>query len=217
MDQCEDREEGVPPSKTSHTKAQRIHQGPDCPGPGPEPSCVSMKSDWSMARPVVFKDGCHSVDQREDQESSEAPRGQSAQQHQAHLDSIFMLLEENIVTFVKNELKKIQKVVSSDYPECLESQREDEEVLDSVNEDQRRRCREAFVKITINFLRRMKQEELADCLQSRSHSGVCQHELKSNLKKKFQYLDVFDLKKYSASEEAILRLLPVVKASNKAL
>ncbi|XP_078029765.1 protein NLRC3-like [Epinephelus lanceolatus] len=30
-------------------------------------------------------------------------------------------------------------------------------------------------------------------------------------------LDVFDLKKYSASEEALMRLLPVVKASNKAL
>uniref|UniRef100_A0A665TAW9 B30.2/SPRY domain-containing protein n=1 Tax=Echeneis naucrates TaxID=173247 RepID=A0A665TAW9_ECHNA len=30
-------------------------------------------------------------------------------------------------------------------------------------------------------------------------------------------LDVFDLKKYSASEEALLRLLPVVKASNKVL
>ncbi|XP_040908606.1 NACHT, LRR and PYD domains-containing protein 12-like, partial [Toxotes jaculatrix] len=30
-------------------------------------------------------------------------------------------------------------------------------------------------------------------------------------------LDVFDLKKYSASEEALLKLLPVVKASNKAL
>ncbi|CAI5669479.1 unnamed protein product [Oreochromis niloticus] len=30
-------------------------------------------------------------------------------------------------------------------------------------------------------------------------------------------LDVFDLKKYSASEEALLRLLPVVKASNNAL
>ncbi|XP_027135453.1 NLR family CARD domain-containing protein 3 [Larimichthys crocea] len=30
-------------------------------------------------------------------------------------------------------------------------------------------------------------------------------------------LDVFDLKKFSASEEALLRLLPVIKASNKAL
>ncbi|XP_076736846.1 protein NLRC3 [Maylandia zebra] len=31
------------------------------------------------------------------------------------------------------------------------------------------------------------------------------------------YLDVFDLKKYSASEEALLRLLPVVKASKKVI
>ncbi|KAM6922359.1 protein NLRC3-like isoform 3-T3 [Lycodopsis pacificus] len=97
-----------------------------------------------------------------------------------------MLLEENIVTFVKNELKKIQKVVSSDYPECLESQREDEEVLDGEDEEQRRSSRDAFEKITLHFLRRMKQEELADCLQSRLLAPVCQRELKSNLKKKFQ-------------------------------
>ncbi|XP_054461293.1 LOW QUALITY PROTEIN: NLR family CARD domain-containing protein 3-like [Anoplopoma fimbria] len=225
MNQCEDREEGVPPSKStlcgehdSQTKGQRIHQRPDCPGPGPgpEPSCVSMKSDRSMDTHFNFKDGRHSVvqrrkleqpepscvsmksdwsmdpplsfkdDQREDQESSQVPRGQSAQQHQTHLDSIFMLLEENILTFVKNELKKIQKVVSSDYPECLESQRVDEEVLDGEDEEQRRSSREAFLKITLHLLRRMKQEELADCLQSRLLAAVCQRELKSNLKKKFQ-------------------------------
>ena len=75
-------------------------------------------------------------------------------------------MEENIVTFVKNELKKIQKVVSSDYPECLESEREDEEVLDGEDEEKRKSSREEFVKITLHFLRRMKQEELADCLQS---------------------------------------------------
>ncbi|XP_075933405.1 NLR family CARD domain-containing protein 3-like [Anarhichas minor] len=102
------------------------------------------------------------------------------------LNILFQLLEENIVTFVKNELKKIQKVVSSDYPECLESQREDEEVLDGQDEEQRRSSREAFEKITLHFLRRMKQEELADCLQSRLLAAVCQRELKSNLKKKFQ-------------------------------
>ncbi|KAL4009482.1 hypothetical protein ACER0C_003334 [Sarotherodon galilaeus] len=110
-----------------------------------------------------------------DQESSEGPSGQSAQQHQTHLDSIFMLLEDNIITFVKNELKKIQKILSPDYPECLESQREDDE--------QRRNSREAFVKITVDFLRRMKQEELADRLQS---TAVCHRNLKSTLKKKFQ-------------------------------
>uniref|UniRef100_A0A669CPV6 NACHT domain-containing protein n=1 Tax=Oreochromis niloticus TaxID=8128 RepID=A0A669CPV6_ORENI len=83
-----------------------------------------------------------------------------------------MLLEKNIITFVKNELKKIQKVLSPDYPECLESPR-------SSN-------REAFVKITVDFLKRMKQEELADRLQSKLEAAVCHRKLKSKLKKKFQ-------------------------------
>ncbi|XP_062417674.1 protein NLRC3-like isoform X2 [Pungitius pungitius] len=148
----------------------------------PEPSCVSMKSDRSKDFPINFKDGCRSFDPEENQESSEVPTGQSAQQHQKHLDSIFMLLEENILTFVKNELKKIQKVVSSDFPG---SWRKDEEVLDGKDEEQRR-SREAFVKISLHFLRRMKQEELAERLQSRLLAPVCQRELKSNLKKKFQ-------------------------------
>ncbi|KAL4009540.1 hypothetical protein ACER0C_003392 [Sarotherodon galilaeus] len=92
------------------------------------------------------------------------------------------LLENNIITFVKKELKKIQKILSPDYPECLESQREDDEL--SEGED-----KEAFVKITLNFLRKMKQEELANCLQSRTSSKNfqwCQIELKSKLKKKFK-------------------------------
>ncbi|XP_038591884.1 NLR family CARD domain-containing protein 3-like [Micropterus salmoides] len=196
MSQCEDREEGVPPSKStlcgehdSQTKAQspEQQQGPDSagPGPGPEPSCVSFKSDQSMVDIIDFKRG-HVSDRQVHQESSEVPIGQSAQQHQTHLDSIFMLLEENIVTFVKNELKKIQKGLSSDCPECSESQKEDEEVLEGEDEEQRRSSREAFLKITQHFLRRMKQEELAERLQSRPSVAVCQHKLKSNLKKKFQ-------------------------------
>uniref|UniRef100_A0A8C9Y6I4 NACHT domain-containing protein n=1 Tax=Sander lucioperca TaxID=283035 RepID=A0A8C9Y6I4_SANLU len=152
----------------------------------PEPSCVSMKSDRSKSWPINFKDGRHSVDQRVDQESSEVPSGNSAQQHQTHLHSIFMLLEDDIVTFVKNELKKIQKVLSPDYPECPDIQREGEEVLDGEDEDQRRSSREAFLKITLHFLRRMKQDELADRLHSRSRSRVCKLKLKSNLNKKVQ-------------------------------
>ncbi|KAI4791715.1 hypothetical protein KUCAC02_033835, partial [Chaenocephalus aceratus] len=132
----------------------------------PGPSCVSLKSDRSKGALILFKDGSCSSDPVEDQQSSEGPRGQSAQQHQTQLDSTFMLLEDNIITFVKNELKKIQKALSSDYPECLESQREDEEVLDGEDEEQRRSSREAFLNITLHFLRSMKQEELAERLQS---------------------------------------------------
>ncbi|CAK6982845.1 NLR family CARD domain-containing protein 3-like [Scomber scombrus] len=192
MDQCEDREEGVPPSKSSlcgehdsQTKAQRMQQQR---ADSPEPSCVSMKSDWSMGHPPVkFKDG-QPADGRVQQQSSEVPSDQSAQQHQTQLDSIFMLLEENIVTFVKNELKRVQRGLSPDDPECLESQSEDEEVLDGEEEEQRRSSREAFLKITLHFLRRMKQEELAERLQSRTRAAKCRRKLKSNLEKKFQCL-----------------------------
>ncbi|XP_040911031.1 NACHT, LRR and PYD domains-containing protein 12-like [Toxotes jaculatrix] len=138
---------GQPPSA-----AKKIHQRPDF--PVPEPSCVSMKkSDNSIDRLINFKGQPPSAAKKVDQESSEVPSAQSAQQRQTHLDSIFMLLEENIATFVKTELKNIQKVVNPDYPECSESQREDEEVLDSEDEEQRRSSREAFVKITISHIK----------------------------------------------------------------
>ncbi|XP_047207181.1 NLR family CARD domain-containing protein 3-like isoform X2 [Girardinichthys multiradiatus] len=120
--------------------------------------------------------------QQRDQQNSEVSSGPSAQQHQTQLDSIFMLLEDNMVTFVKNELKKIQKVLSPDDPECSESQRHDEEELGGEDEEQRS-SREAMMKITVIFLRRMKQEELADRLQSKF---FCYHEHKSGLKKRFQ-------------------------------
>ncbi|KAM4599573.1 protein NLRC3-like [Fundulus diaphanus] len=194
MDQCEDREEGVPPSKTtlcgeaeSQSHAQRIpktltetHQ------PEPEPSCVSLKSDDSKDFIINFKSSGPPSSERVDQQNSEVPKGPSAREHQTQLDSIFMLLEENIVTFVKKELKKIQKVLSPDDPDCSESQRDDDEVLEGEDKEQRRSSREAVMKITLNFLRRMKQEELADRLQSKHLAAVCQHQLKSGLKEKFQ-------------------------------
>uniref|UniRef100_A0A669DQG4 NACHT domain-containing protein n=1 Tax=Oreochromis niloticus TaxID=8128 RepID=A0A669DQG4_ORENI len=139
-------------------------------------SCPSVRSDRSKDHPPAFS--AEPGPTRVDQQSSEVPSGQSAQQHQTQLDSIFMLLEDNIITFVKNELKKIQKVLNPNKPQCLEFQREDDE--------QRRHSREAFVKITVDFLRRMKQEELADRLQRKLSAAVCHCNLKSALKKKFQ-------------------------------
>ncbi|XP_058468978.1 NACHT, LRR and PYD domains-containing protein 2-like isoform X3 [Solea solea] len=175
MNQIKDSEEEAPPSKTTlceeHEGQRRIHQQrPDSAGPGPGPSCVSMKSDWSMEEPLTFKQ-----EQRVDQQRTEVLSGQSVQQHGADLDSIFKLLEENIICFVKNELKKIHKVLDTDHTEVSESQREDEE---------QRSSREAFLKITEDFLRRMKQEKLADKIRA----SACRRELKSNLKKKFQCL-----------------------------
>ncbi|KAI3352596.1 hypothetical protein L3Q82_005531 [Scortum barcoo] len=144
----------------------------------PVPSCVSMKSDWSMIEPYNFSDRHHFVQKK----VQKVPVGQSVQQHPSELDSVFRHLEENIFTFVRNELKKFQKVLSPDYPERLSK----DEVVDGEEEEQRKSSREAFLKITLHFLRRMNQEELADCLQSRASAPVCQRQLKSDLKKKYQ-------------------------------
>lgn len=66
---------------------------------------------------------------------------------------------------MKNELKKFKKLLSQNYSECFDSQHEDEEAGHGEEEEQKRSSRKAFVKITLQFLRRMKQENLADSLQ----------------------------------------------------
>ncbi|XP_078786581.1 NLR family CARD domain-containing protein 3-like isoform X2 [Oryzias latipes] len=213
MDQWEEPQEGAPPSKSrdgnhdNQSKAQRNQPGPGLGSdsgsstvsvrsdaskglnpnfkdihsgveqiqlrPGSGSSSVSFKSDRSKGLNPDFKDIHPGVEQL-DQQSSETPSGPSVQQHQTQLDSIFLQLEDNIVTFVKKELKKIQKLLSH---------REEEE---EAEDEEQRSSRESVMKITVNFLRRMKQEELADGLQSRSAAAVCRHEVQSGLKKKFQ-------------------------------
>uniref|UniRef100_I3KR73 B30.2/SPRY domain-containing protein n=1 Tax=Oreochromis niloticus TaxID=8128 RepID=I3KR73_ORENI len=214
MDQCEDREEGVPPSKRareSQSKAQRNQ-------PGTEPSCVSLQSDASVERHIEFKQQPSAAGRNtvrttagsdpspepsnvslkstasaerviefkgqpctaESITRSDVPTGPTVSQDKTHLDSIFMLLEENLNAFVKNELRKIQKVLSPDY---IKSQAE--EVLQGDHEMERKSSSEAFLRITANFLRIMKQEVLAQRLENR-FPIMCQNKLKSNLKKKFQ-------------------------------
>ncbi|XP_026196942.1 protein NLRC3-like [Anabas testudineus] len=146
-----------------------------------EPSCVSIKSDWSMDRPIFIKDGHHSADQIVRQEAFSS--GEPAETDRTNLNSIFMLLEKNIVGFIKNELKRFQRDLN---PDSTDSHSEEEDMVDYDDEYQRRTCRKAFLKITLHFLKRMKQKELADCLKSRNRASVCQCKLKSSLKKRFQ-------------------------------
>ncbi|KAI3377316.1 hypothetical protein L3Q82_008518, partial [Scortum barcoo] len=92
------------------------------------------------------------------------------------------------MAFVKNELKKFKETLDPKNEEYLEMLREDDEVLGG--EDQAQRCsnRDAFLKITLNFLRRIKHGRLADSLQSKTFPVICQHKLKSKLKDNFQCL-----------------------------
>nr|XP_046190102.1 LOW QUALITY PROTEIN: NACHT, LRR and PYD domains-containing protein 12-like [Oncorhynchus gorbuscha] len=156
----------------------------------PVPSCVSMKSDQSMDPPLYFREGDVSTEQRNQQERSESEilSGQSSQSHQTDLASIFSLLEEKIMTFVKNELKMFKRILSPELPGGFESQIQDEEVVDAEDEQQESSAREGALKITLHILRKMNQKELADTLEKNSDDPavICQRELKSNLKKKFQ-------------------------------
>ncbi|XP_070692122.1 NACHT, LRR and PYD domains-containing protein 12-like [Pempheris klunzingeri] len=140
----------------------------------PVVSAVSLRSDRSMGQPVNFKG--ESVDGRDQEESP------------IDLEMTCMLLKQNIDTFVSNELKRVQRILSSDY---LENEDESEEVLDGEDEEQRRSSREAFLNITLHILKGMKLTKLADSLQTRTlaaEMALCQRKLKSNLKEKFEFV-----------------------------
>ncbi|XP_065325945.1 NACHT, LRR and PYD domains-containing protein 12-like [Pelmatolapia mariae] len=86
-----------------------------------------------------------------------------------------------------------------------------------------------FLRFLLGLSLQTNQTLLRGLLTQTGGSSETNQETVQYIKKKFRSalvfillsseknLDVVDLQKYSASEEALLRLLPVVKASNKAL
>ncbi|CAL9687172.1 unnamed protein product [Knipowitschia caucasica] len=112
------------------------------PGPGPAPSSVSVKSDESRNLPPLFRE--------------DGPEDQRDPGPKEPLDAILRRLQEDVVTFVKEQLQRIQRLLASDYPECSESEVQSREVLN----------------IALDFLRRMKQEQLVQRLQS-SKNSLC--------------------------------------------
>lgn len=70
-----------------------------------------------------------------------------------------------MITFVKSEVNKIQKLLYPCKQEFLDSEKEDKE-LEGEDEAQMKENTEAFLKIMLNLLRKNNQEELAAYLQS---------------------------------------------------
>ncbi|CAL8403459.1 unnamed protein product [Arctogadus glacialis] len=72
-------EEGGPTSKSTMSREHGPQSEAESPeqqdrADSPEPSCVSMKSDWSMDPPVTFKDGNQSIEKRRVQpEKADSP------------------------------------------------------------------------------------------------------------------------------------------------
>ena len=87
---------------------------------------------------------------------------------------LFQRAEEDAHAFLgaeeAEELKKLWSVLFLHYPQCSESQREDEEVVDGKTEEQRRRAIEGVVDITRLCLMEMNQEDLAD---ADNRSDIC--------------------------------------------
>ncbi|CAJ1054147.1 protein NLRC3-like [Xyrichtys novacula] len=210
MDHCEESEGRDPPSKTTlcedhDAQSLQLPQRPESPGPGPGPgpgrvsmksdrsmfepydfknerlsakeSRVSMKSDRSMFEPYDFKNERLSADNRAPEQESEVPGGQ----HLTDLDPIFKHLRGNVDDFVTEELEQFQMALRPNYSQCLDLEKEGED-------EEQRRSREAFLKIVVHMLRKMKHGDLADALQSRTPAAGCQRQLKSSLREKFQFV-----------------------------
>ncbi|XP_055013553.1 NLR family CARD domain-containing protein 3-like [Boleophthalmus pectinirostris] len=130
----------------------------------PGPDSVCLRSDWSKDRAPDFKDVSppdEGVKLSPDESSRE----------RLHLDVVFTRLEDDIVTFVRQELQRLHRLLASDYPESSESDREEpsREVLN----------------ITLDFLKRMNQEHLAQSLRDRTVFGKCKANLKNSLQQRF--------------------------------
>ncbi|XP_035379333.1 NLR family CARD domain-containing protein 3-like [Electrophorus electricus] len=135
----------------------------------PAPSCVSMKSDWSMEPPPLFSSEPVTSVLRDQKKPVNISKEK--------LESVFKELEDKIISLVKNELKRFKNLLSSDYPACTERQVEDEEDQSSV--------REGALEITLHVLRKMNQKDLANTLLSKLAPG-CHRKLKSKLREKCQ-------------------------------
>ncbi|KAK7925356.1 hypothetical protein WMY93_007666 [Mugilogobius chulae] len=122
----------------------------------------SMKSNMSKEQPLHFR--------TDPGETSEAVRVKS------DLDAVLKRLEDNVLRFVKHELKILLRLLASDYPQCSESEEEKEHSSTEV------------LNITVDVLKRMNQEHLAQTLKNRSAAGRCDRKLKSHLQQRFSYV-----------------------------
>ncbi|KAK0139408.1 NLR family CARD domain-containing protein 3 [Merluccius polli] len=156
----------------------------------PGPSCVSMKSDRSIDHPPNLKDGRPSREERPAGRESRTDASDVLSEFRVKFSLMFVLLQlikENAHAFLDKEVEKLWRGLFPDYPQCSESQREEEEeVLDVEEQEQRRRAIEGVFDITLLCLKQLKQEELANSLQSRTLAAECKREIKSHLKEKTQ-------------------------------
>ncbi|XP_060776913.1 NACHT, LRR and PYD domains-containing protein 3-like isoform X5 [Neoarius graeffei] len=176
----------------------------------PEPSSVSMKSQWTKDHSVYFRDSSADLRMMEGKRSDSPepscvsmksemsvgrpaafrardgsadvrPQKKKSNISRSQLESIFKELEHKVIAVIQKELKRFKKLLSPDSPACSEREVEDEEDQSSI--------REGVLKITLHFLKNMNHTDLAHTLQNKSAVSVCQQKLKSHLREKFKRIN----------------------------
>ncbi|KAG1937600.1 NACHT, LRR and PYD domains-containing protein [Pimephales promelas] len=134
-------------------------------------SSVSLKSDHSKGGlPPDFSEKSPLSNKRLQYETLDSDR-QTHRNHENFKDNllgIFQDLESKIITFLKNELEKLKKILQHENTQHF---------VKDFNEN-RSRIKSAALDLTLHYLREMKQDEAADALGKRL--------LKCGLKKKYQ-------------------------------
>ncbi|XP_039528748.1 uncharacterized protein LOC120479941 [Pimephales promelas] len=138
-------------------------------------SSVSLKSDWSKDPPPNFSEKTPSSNKRLQHETLDSDL-QTHRKHENFKDNllgIFQDLESKIITFLKNELDKLKKILQHENTQ---------QFVKDFNEN-RSSIKSAALDLTLHYLREMKQDEAADTLEGEL---VFIYQLKCGLKKKYQ-------------------------------
>ncbi|KAM9489173.1 NACHT, LRR and PYD domains-containing protein 3-like [Clarias gariepinus] len=154
------RDSSVEPKNNSTDKSTSLGMMDENTSESPDPNCVSM----NIESPTELR-----------------PQKKKSDISRIQLDSIFMELEQKVITLITNELERFKKLLSPDCPSCTEREAEDEEDLYSV--------REGALKITLHVLKNMDHTDLANTLQNMSVTSVYQPKLKSSLREKFKRIN----------------------------
>ncbi|KAG1925413.1 NACHT, LRR and PYD domains-containing protein [Pimephales promelas] len=138
-------------------------------------SSVSLKSDQSKDDVPDFSEKTPSSNKRLQYETLDSDL-QTHRKHKNFKDNllgIFEDLESKIITFLKNELGKLKKILQHENTQHF---------VKDFNEN-RSSIKSAALDLTLHYLREMKQDEAADALEDELFFI---HQLKCGLKKKYQ-------------------------------
>ncbi|XP_039512111.1 NLR family CARD domain-containing protein 3-like isoform X1 [Pimephales promelas] len=138
-------------------------------------SSVSLKSDRSKGDVPDFSEKTPSSNKRLQYETLDSDL-QTHRKHKHFKDNllgIFQDLERKIITFLKNELEKLKKILQHENTQHF---------VKDFNEN-RSSIKSAALDLTLHYLREMKQDEAADALEDELFFI---HQLKCGLKKKYQ-------------------------------